>query len=121
MFQKDTRKGDVPAKILKNSINAYLSGLTILINNCLKKGVFPDELKLADVTPIFQKENSLNKENYPSVSMLPQLSKVLERILYKQINSFMKNKFSPYLCVFRKNHKAQYSLLKMIENWKKQW
>ena len=32
----------------------------------------------------------------------------------------MKQKFSPYLCGFRKNHKAQYSLLKMIENWKKQ-
>ena len=32
----------------------------------------------------------------------------------------MKNKFSPYLCGFRKNHNVQYSLLKMIENWKKQ-
>ena len=32
----------------------------------------------------------------------------------------MKNKFSPYLCGFRKNHNAQYSLLKMIENSKKQ-
>ena len=32
----------------------------------------------------------------------------------------MKNKFSPYLCGFRKNHNAQYSLLKMIENCKKQ-
>ena len=32
----------------------------------------------------------------------------------------MKNKFSPYLCRFRKNHNEQYSLLKMIENWKKQ-
>ena len=40
-------------------------------------------------------------------------------ILNKQIDSFMKNKFSPYLCGFRKNHNAQYSLLKMIENWKK--
>ena len=32
----------------------------------------------------------------------------------------MKNKFSPYLCGFRKNHNVQYSLLKMIESWKKQ-
>ena len=31
----------------------------------------------------------------------------------------MKNKFSPYLCGFRKNHSVQYLLLKMIENWKK--
>ena len=39
--KKATGKGDIPAKILKNSINVYLSELTILINNCLKKGVFP--------------------------------------------------------------------------------
>ena len=32
----------------------------------------------------------------------------------------MKSKFLPYLCGFRKKHNAQYSLLKMIENWKKQ-
>ena len=32
----------------------------------------------------------------------------------------MKNKFLPYLCGFRKKHNAQYSLLKMIESWKKQ-
>ena len=113
-----TRKGDIPAKILKNSINTYLSKLTTLINNCLRKGVFPDDLKLVDITPIFKTEDSLNKENYRSVSILPHLSKVFERILLKQIDSFMENKFSPYLCGFRKNHNAQYSLLKIIENWK---
>ena len=62
--KKATRKGDIPAKILKNSINAYLSELTILINNCLRKGVFPDDLKLGDITPIFKKEDSLNEKNY---------------------------------------------------------
>ena len=39
--KKATRKGDIPAKILKNSINTYLSELTILIDNCPKEGVFP--------------------------------------------------------------------------------
>ena len=39
--KKGTRKGDIPAKIRKNSINAYLSELTMLINKCLKEGVFP--------------------------------------------------------------------------------
>ena len=104
--------------MIKKSINAYLSELTILINNCLTKGVFPDDLKLADITPIFKKKDSLNKENYRPVSILPHLSKVFERIIYKQIDSFVENKFSPYLCVFRKNHNAQYSFLKMIEKWK---
>ena len=118
--KKATRKGDIPAKILKSSINTCLSEMKILINNCLKEGVFPDDLKLADITPIFKKEDSLNKENYRPISILSHLSKVFGRILYKQIDSFMKNKFSAYLCGFRKNHNAQYPLLKMIENWKTQ-
>ena len=102
-----TRKVDIPAKILENSINTYLSMLTILINDCLKKGVFPDDLKLADKTPILKKKDSLNKENYQPIRILPHLSKVFERILYKQIDGFMENNFSPYLCGFRKNHNAQ--------------
>ena len=63
-------------------------------------------LKLADITPIFKEEDSLNKENYRPVSILPHLSKVFERILCKQIDSSMKNKFLPNLREFRKNHKA---------------
>ena len=85
----------------------------------LKREFFPDDLKLADVSPIFKKEDSFKKENYRPVSILPHISKVFERILYKQIDTFVITKFSPYLCSFRKNHNAQNSLLKMIETWKK--
>ena len=69
--------------------------------------------------PTFKKEDSFEKENYQRVSLLPHMSKVFERILYKQIDTFMTTKFSPYLCCFRKNHNAQYSLLEMVETWKK--
>ena len=69
---KATRKGDVPANILKISINAYLSELIILSNIWFKTSVFPDDLKLVDTTPVFKKEDSVNKENYRPVSILPQ-------------------------------------------------
>ena len=51
--------------------------------------------------------------------MLHHFSKAFEQILCKYIDIFMEKKFPPYLCRFRKNRNAQYSLLKMIENWKK--
>ena len=72
----------------------------------------------------YVKEDSLNKESYQPVSMMSHLSKLLERIMCKQIDNFIEKKFSPELCGFRKNQNAQYSLLKVIENWKKtvrQW
>ena len=117
--KKTTKNGDIPAKILKKSVDIYIKEITFIINECLEKGIFPDDLKLPDVSPIFKKEDSFKKENYRPVSILPHMSKVFERILYKQIDTFMTTKFSPYLCGFRKNHNAQYSLLKMTETWKK--
>ena len=115
---KVTRKGDIPAKILKDSLSVYTKELTTIINNCLKDGLFPNELKLADVSPIFTKD-VLNKENYRPVSILSHMSKVFETIFYKQIDRFMTLKFSPFLFGFRKNHNSKYSLLKIIEVWKK--
>ena len=90
-----------------------------IINNCLRDGLFPNELKLADVSPVFKKDDDLNKENYRPVSILSHMSKVFERIFYKQIDRFMTSKFSPFLCGFRNNHNSQYSFMKMIEVWKK--
>ena len=110
--KKATKNGDIPAKILKKSVDIYIKEITFTINDCLEKGIFPDDLKLADVSPIFKKEDSFKKENYRPVSILPHMSKVFERILCKQIDTFMTTKFSPYLCGFRKNLNAQYSLLK---------
>ena len=52
--------------------------------------------------------------------MLRHLSKMIERILYKSVDSLKENKFSPFLCSLTENHNEQYSLFKMIQNWKKQ-
>ena len=49
--KKATKKGEIPAKILKDSFSAHTKELTAIVNNCLKEGLFPHELKLADVSP----------------------------------------------------------------------
>ena len=96
--KKATKNGDIPAK----SVDVYIKEITFIINDCIEKGIFPDDLKLADVSPIFKKEDSFKKENYRPVSILPHMSKVFERILYKQIDTSMTIKFSLYLRGFRK-------------------
>ena len=117
--KKVTRKADIPAKILKDSLSVYTNELTTTVSNSLKDGLFPNELKLADVSPVFKKDDDLNKENYRPVSILSHMSKVFERIFYKQIDRFKTSKSSPFLCGFRKNHNSQYSLWKVTEVWKK--
>ena len=53
--KKVTRKGNIPAKILNDSLSVYTKELTTIINNCLKDGLFPNELKLVDVSPVLKK------------------------------------------------------------------
>ena len=52
------------------------------------------------------------------MSTLTNLSKVMEKLIYSQINTYISDKFSKNLTGFRKNHNTQHVLLNMIENWK---
>ena len=83
-------------------------------NNC-----YPDDLELAEVSPVFKKKNDLDKENYRPVSVLSHVTKVFERIMYQQIEDFMKDKLSNLLTGFRKSHNTQHYLMSMLERWKK--
>ena len=65
------------------------------------------------------KKDDLDKENYRPISVLPHVSKVFERIMYHQINDYMKDKLSKQLTGFRKNHSTQHCLSCMLEIWKK--
>ena len=75
-------------------------------------------MKAADVTPIFKKNDDLDKENYRPVSVLPHVSKIIERVMYIQIENFMEDKLSKLLTGFRKNHSTQHCLVNMLEKWK---
>ena len=59
-----------------------------------------------------------DKQNYRPVRTLSNLSKVVEKLIYSQIYTYMSDKFSKNLTGFRKNHNTQHALLNMIENWK---
>ena len=105
---------NIPIKILKESLHI----LTKLINCSIINSKFPIDLKMADVLPVFKKGDACNKENYRP-SLLPTVSKIYENILATQINDYIYNYFSDYLCGFRKGHSSQHCLLAMFENMKK--
>ena len=84
--------GDVFADVLKSTVDIQLPFITNNIDLSIEKGYFPEELKLAEVSSIFKRKDGLEKENYRPVSVLPHLSKVVERIMYHQINDYMTDK-----------------------------
>ena len=113
--KKSSTYGAIPASILKQTIEVHLKYLTNTINHSLKESTFPDELKQSEVIPVYEKLDPLQKENYRSVSLLTHISKVFERLIYKQINNVKENKISKCVTGFRKLHETQHSLIVMLE------
>ena len=114
--KKANLTGDTPVGILESCVDSYISVIKFSILH--QKDCFPNLLKLAEVTPMFQKEDELNKENYRPVSVLSHASKIFERIVFNQMNLFFESWFSPLLAGFPKSHSTQNALLNMIEKWK---
>ena len=75
----------------------------------------PAELKHSEVKPLFKKDEPLKKDNYRPASLLPHISKDIERIIHKQIYVYMKNKLSKFITSFRKFHGVQHSMVTMLE------
>ena len=93
---------NIPQKLLKENFDICNDTILRVINNGIRTSQFPNDLKLADVTPIFKKVDSSDVKNYRPISVLPVMSKVFERILQKQITEYIDKFMSPYLCGFRK-------------------
>ena len=87
---KATPVGDIPKNMLKQTVDIHLPIMTQIINMSIDNNCQPDDLKLAEVSPVFKKKDDLDKENYRSVKVLSHLSKVFERTMYQQIEDFMK-------------------------------
>ena len=110
----------IPAKVLKETSDICSPVLQEIWNDeIFKKCQFPENLKLADIIPVFKKEDKNLAKNYRSVSVLPTLSKVFEKIMQKQVINHVNTFLSPYQCGYRKGFSTQYALLPLLEKWKK--
>ena len=112
---KSAPNESIPAKILKDHYDIIGPKIVIDFNSSIKTGIFPQNQKLADVYPIFKNDLKHFKGNYRPVSVLSALSKILEKLMLYQIDEYMRDKLSLYLCGFRKGFNAQNCLLFMVE------
>ena len=111
--------GAIPIKIVKLANKKNCKDLANCINECIKQNKFPNKLKIADIKPIFKKEDPLDKTNYRPISILPPFSKIFERILFNQLQCFSNKFLSPLLCGSRKGHNTQYALINLLQEWQK--
>ena len=96
-----------------------VKALQQLFNQALTTGEFPSNLKNTYVTHVFKKNNVLYKETYRLVSVLPIVSKLLEKLMQNQKNLQIKSFLSPHLCGYRKGFNSQHALISLMERWRK--
>ena len=119
-LNKASQYSDIPTKIIKENSDIFSNFISESINNSIKSSIFPSCLKHADVTPLHKKFNKSLKENYRPVSILPILSKVFERSMFKQMSSFFDDIFSKHHYGFRKGFSTQQCLLAFLEKFGKE-
>ena len=91
--------------------------LTIIINQSLKTGIFPDALKVAKVKPLFKKGDNCCLNNYRPISVLPTISKIFERVMYIQLYTFfnVNNLLSEQQYGFRSQHSTELACIKLVD------
>ena len=108
--------GKIPARLLKECSEQIAHILCSLFIHSLNKGKIPREWKSADVTPIHKKDCKEVAENYHPISLLPILSKVLERCMGNRFYTFVKDLIGALQHGFLPNRSCVTQLLPVLHS-----
>ena len=86
---------DIPIKMIKIIKDQIIGPLTILVNESFTTGYCPTLLKYAKVIPIFKANSPLEVTNYHPISLHPIFNKIIEKLMFKRVNSFLEKNRLP--------------------------
>ena len=89
-INKSSGVDDVSFNIIKKCFGMFCESLTYLLQLSLEKGVFPDDLTIAKVTPIYKTGDNSDISNYKPISVLPCVFKILESLMYNRLYKYLK-------------------------------
>ena len=109
---------EITSKVIKPIIDILTTPLTYITNLSFTEGVFPSELKIAQVLPLYKSNDPMLFNNYRPISLLPYFSKLFERLMYNRLINFIeKHKLLyQYQFGFRRNHSTFMALVILLEN-----
>ena len=97
---------NIDSFVLKLASDELTPSITHIVNLSITRNNFPSLWKTSKVIPLFKKEDATLPKNYRPVSLLPILSKILERAVYNQLVKYLEENriLHPSHHSFRKNH-----------------
>ena len=87
---KSSKAFETYFNIIKKCFGMLCEPLIYLFQQSPKNGVFPDDLKIPKVTPIYKPGDSSDISNCRPISILPCFSKILERLIYNRLYKYLK-------------------------------
>ena len=118
---KSVGPNSIPTKILKLLKNDISSQLSEIFNISFSSGIFPSILKTAKVIPIHKNNSKLDFLLYRPISLLSNIEKFLERLMYNRMYKFFSdnNLIYPLQFGFRQKYSAVHALISLTENIRK--
>ena len=110
-MNKCTGADEISFNVIKNCFGKLSDILRYVFDLSLQTGIFPDPLKIAQVTPVFKIGDLKEISNYRSIFVLPCSSKILERIIHNRLYSYLVNEklYSKQLG-FQKGHSTEHAI-----------
>ena len=104
---------DLSVRHIKTVKNEIAAPLTLINIQILNTGIFPDKLKIAKVVPIHKKADETDLNNYRPISLLPAVSKIIEKVIYNQVYNYFENHNILYDHQYglRKLHSTEHTVL----------
>ena len=119
---KATGHDNIPSKFLRDSAISIAPIITHIINLSIKQGHVPQDFKVAKVTPLHKKGSKLDPGNYRPVSILSSISKVMEKVVYEQVEKYLAKKklLYEFQSGFRTSHSTDTCLLYLSDHIKQE-
>jgi len=104
--------------LIKDVMPSILKPFLDICNKSLQQGTFPDKMKTAKVVPIFKDGDKSSYGNYRPISLLPQFSKILEKLFTNRLDNFLSKHeiISPSQYGFQKHCSTSAAVIELIEN-----
>ena len=108
---------DISFNVVKKCFGVLYKPLLHIFNLSIQTGIFPDELKITSVTPIFKGGENWNLGNYRPIPILPCFSKIFERIMYNRLYKYLTDNNILYKKQFgfQTGHSTEHAIIQLVD------
>jgi hypothetical protein len=105
-----------PTNLLKCSRAIISHILSEILNTSIKSGIYPANLKIAKIIPVYKGEDETDASNYRPI--LSIFNRIFEKIVYKRMVSYIEKQILLYSSQygFRKGHSTQHAILELLND-----